>query len=139
MREIQPDQRAKYRQRQRDKHDHSWPGTAEKDEHHHGGQEKAESGFLDKIANRLAHIDRLVHHHVEIDAFDALENRLELGFDSFDNCDRVRAWLPVDRDVNLPLALHADDVRLDLMRVFDFCDVADVGRRAVANQEWQII
>ena len=139
MREIQPDQGAKTGERERDQHNRHRPRAAEKDQHQNGGEHGADHRFLDEIANRLAHVNRLVHHHVEVNAFDALEDRFELGFDSFNNRDRVCARLPVDRDVNLPLALHADDVRLDLMRIFDLRDIADVSWRTVADSERQIV
>ena len=135
MREIQADQRAEHCQRQCHQHDTSWPRAPEKNKDHCSREQKPERRFLHKVADGLAHINRLIHHHVETDPFDAFKNRLELRFDSFDDCDRISARLPIDRNVNLPFALHADDVRLDLVRIFDLRDVADVSRRTVANSQ----
>src|SRR5437870_6067517 len=114
MRKIQTDERAQDGERQRDEHYACRPGTAEKDEHHRGCEQKTQPSFLYEVADGLAHINRLVHHHIEVDPFDAFKDRLELRFDSFDDCDRVRARLTVDRNINLPFALDADDVGLDL-------------------------
>ena len=139
MRKIQTDERAQDGERQRDEHNTGRPGTAEKDEHHRRCEQKTQPSLLHEVADGLPHINRLVHHHIEVDPFDAFEDRLELRFNALDHRDRVRTRLTIDRNVNLPFPVHAHDVRLDLMRVFDLCDVTDVGRRTVANSKRQII
>ena len=81
----------------------------------------------------------MIHHDIEIDAFDALEDRLELRFDSFDYRDRVRTGLAINRDIDLALAVDANDVRLNLIRVFHIGDIANISGRAIANHEGEII
>ena len=137
--EIQSNERAETREWQSDQHDQCGPVAAQKNEDHRSGEQKSKGRFVHEIADRLAHINRLIHHDIEIDAFDALEDRLELRFDPFDYRDRVRTWLAVDRNVNLPFALHTHDVGLDLMRVLDLRDITDVSRRPVANPQRQIV
>ncbi|MFN2456414.1 MAG: hypothetical protein ABR577_19640, partial [Pyrinomonadaceae bacterium] len=57
------------------------PDAAQKNEDHRRREHEPDHGLLQQIADRFADVNRLIHHDVEIDAFDALEDRLELRFD----------------------------------------------------------
>ena len=62
-----------------------------------------------------------------------------MRLDTLDHCDRVRARLPINRDVNLPFPLDTHNIGLDLVRIFDLRHIANVSRRPVADAQRQII
>ena len=133
LREVEANERAQAGQRHRHDNDEHGPVAAEKNQHEQRGQPGAERGFLREIADGVADEHGLVHHHVEVDALDAFEDGLELRFDAFDDGDGVRARLAVNRDIDLPLTVHADDVQLNLAGVLHLRHVANERGRAIAH------
>ena len=93
-----------------------------------------EHPFLDQRLDRLPNINRLVHDQLEIDPrarhplFEVLAARLP---SLRDDLERAGAKLPVDRDVDLALAVDADDVGLDVVGVLGGGDVAQIDGAAV--------
>ena len=136
---VKPDERAETGEREREQHDEHRPETAEKNQHQQRRQNRADDGFINQVVDGFTHVKRLVHHHVEIDAFDAFENGLELRLDAFDHRNRVRAGLAVDGDIDLPLAVHAHHVQLNLTGILHARDIANVSGRALADVEREVI
>src|SRR5437667_884964 len=59
--------------------------------------------------------------------------------DAIHDGDRVRARLAVNGNIDLPLAVYANDVRLDLIGVFHVGDIANIGGRAVTNTQREVL
>ena len=95
---------------------------------------------MDQRPDRLAHVNRLVHDHVEADPLrQAGQDRAGGLLHPFDDPDRVRSRLPVDRDVDLPLPVDPDDIRLDLVGVLRHGDVFQEDRRAVLHLHRDVV
>src|SRR5713226_3178286 len=137
---IESDASSHDRERQRKQDDKHGSHAAQKNEHHDGGESRTEDAFLDQIANRFAHVNGLIHHHIQLDAFwQPLQDTTQFALDSVYDLDRVSARLSINRNVHLTAAIHSDDVSLNLARVFRVRDILDENRCAAVGLDGKVI
>src|SRR5713226_7817596 len=137
---IESDASSHNRERQRKQDNKHGAHAAQKNEHHDGGESRAQDAFLDQIADRFAHVNRLIHHHIQLDTlWQPLEDAAQFALDSVYDLDRVSARLTINRNVHLTTAIHSDDVSLNLARVFRVRDILDENRCAAVGLDGKVI
>jgi len=127
---VEAEERDPDRQRDCEAHDDRRAERAEEEQDHERGQAGAEHALLLDRPDRPPDQHGLIHRQGQIDALGQLgQDVLERGLDAVDHGERVGARLPVDRQVDLSLAVHPHDVGLDLRAVPGLPDVAQEHRR----------
>ena len=132
---IKAHDRAHDRNRHGQHGDDRHPPLAQEDEDHQGTEDGPQHALLRQALDRMPHVDRLVHDHLQID-IGAAQAALDVGqglLEGLDHGQRAGARLAEDGDIDLPPPVHADDVGLDetgvlrLGHVFEEDDVAVLG------------
>ena len=145
---VQADQRRQHRNNDGEHDDQRRGQSPQHCQHNQSGKHGTQTTGDHQSCDAFSYLDRLVHHgrHAEVDhqrivgAVRASALVLQTGGDlgqllanAVHDLQRVCAGLPVDRHVHQTPAVDADDVRLDLPRIFHASDVAKQDRLTVAT------
>jgi hypothetical protein len=138
---VEADESSEDRERNGQADDQRGAPAADKEQNHQRGQCAAEDALVDQAADRLAYVHRLIHHHVEVDAFgQAGEDRPQGGADAVDPAAAIAQVssyamsdlfylppgtippmvMPFDPTASLPLALvTASSPTFDETKLYD--------------------
>src|SRR6185437_9774151 len=119
---------------------HRHAPLAQKQQDDQRAQDGSKDAFLLQAGDRVFDIDRLIHHHLEMNVGPA-QPALHAGalvLDALDHAQGAGAGLTIDGNVHLAPAIDAHDVRLNQAGVLRNGDIAQKDRSIVLDLDGNV-